>query len=97
CVDEVSDHAITLLLMAERRVLPAANATEAGDWAFSDTPAYHQIHRLRGRTWRLADRDAAHGQRHAAGRCHRDLRRSEPVVAWDHWARLAGPRPVRDD
>jgi phosphoglycerate dehydrogenase-like enzyme len=46
----VSDHAITLLLMAERRVLPAASATAAGNWAFQTTPAYHQIHRLRGRT-----------------------------------------------
>ncbi len=50
CVDEVSDHALTLLLMAERRVLPIANATAAGDWDFGDNPAYHQIRRLRGRT-----------------------------------------------
>jgi D-3-phosphoglycerate dehydrogenase len=50
CVDEVSDHAITLLLMAERRVLPIAIAAAAGEWAFQNTPAYTQIHRLKGRT-----------------------------------------------
>jgi phosphoglycerate dehydrogenase-like enzyme len=50
CVDEVSDQALTLLLMAERRVLPIANAAAGGDWAWQNTPAYHQIHRLTGRT-----------------------------------------------
>jgi len=50
CVDEVSDHALTLLLMAERRALPIATAAAAGQWDFGNNPAYHQIHRLRGRT-----------------------------------------------
>jgi D-3-phosphoglycerate dehydrogenase len=50
CVDEVSDHALTLLLMAERRVLTIANRTVAGDWAFGNGPEYSQIRRLRGRT-----------------------------------------------
>ena len=48
CVDEVSDHALTLLLMAERRVLPIANAAAAGDWNFQDAPGFKQIHRLQG-------------------------------------------------
>jgi D-3-phosphoglycerate dehydrogenase / 2-oxoglutarate reductase len=50
CVDEVSDHALTLLLMAERRVLTIANRTAAGDWDFAGSPEYKAIHRLRGRT-----------------------------------------------
>lgn len=50
CVDEVSDHALTLLLLAERRVLPVANRTAEGIWDFSERPEYWQIHRLRGRT-----------------------------------------------
>jgi NAD(P)-dependent dehydrogenase (short-subunit alcohol dehydrogenase family) len=50
CVDEVSDHALTLLLMAERRVLTIANRTAAGDWDFGGSEEYKAIHRLRGRT-----------------------------------------------
>ena len=50
CVDEVSDHALTLLLMAERRILPIANRAAAGDWGFSFSPEYTQVRRLRGRT-----------------------------------------------
>jgi D-3-phosphoglycerate dehydrogenase len=50
CVDEVSDHALTLLLMAERRVLTIANRTAQGDWDFGHAPEYTQIRRLRGRT-----------------------------------------------
>ena len=38
CVDEVSDHALTLLLMAERRVLPIANRAAVGDWASPRPP-----------------------------------------------------------
>jgi D-3-phosphoglycerate dehydrogenase len=50
CVDEVSDQALTFILMAERRVFPLATAAAAGEWAFNTSPAYHQIHRLKGRT-----------------------------------------------
>jgi D-3-phosphoglycerate dehydrogenase / 2-oxoglutarate reductase len=50
CVDEVSDHAVMLLLMAERRVLPLANRTADGIWDLSSRPEYKEIHRLRGRT-----------------------------------------------
>jgi D-3-phosphoglycerate dehydrogenase len=50
CVDEVSDQAMVLLLMAERRILPIANRTAEGIWDFSERPEYWQIHRLRGRT-----------------------------------------------
>jgi D-3-phosphoglycerate dehydrogenase len=50
CVDEVSDHALALLLMAERRVLPIANRTGSGDWSYGNSAEYTQIHRLRGRT-----------------------------------------------
>ena len=50
CVDEVSDHALTLLLMAERRILPIANRAAVGDWGFSFSPEYTQVRRLRGRT-----------------------------------------------
>ena len=50
CVDEVSDHALTLLLMAERRILRIANRTAEGHWDFGDQPEYWQIRRLRGRT-----------------------------------------------
>jgi len=50
CVDEVSDHALTLLLMAERRALAIANRAAVGDWGFSTSPEYTQIRRLRGRT-----------------------------------------------
>jgi D-3-phosphoglycerate dehydrogenase len=50
CIEEVSDQALTLLLMAERRVLTIANRTAAGDWAFGNGPEYGHIRRLRGRT-----------------------------------------------
>lgn len=50
CVDEVSDHALTLLLMAERRAFTIATRTAAGDWGFGTSAEYPQIRRLRGRT-----------------------------------------------
>jgi D-3-phosphoglycerate dehydrogenase len=50
CVDEVSDHALTLLLMAERRVLTIANRAAQGEWEFGSAPEYTHIRRLRGRT-----------------------------------------------
>ena len=50
CVDEVSDHAVMLLLMAERRGATFATWTAEGSWNVAETPEYTQIHRLRGRT-----------------------------------------------
>ena len=50
CVDEVSDHAVMFLLMAERRGHTFAGRTANGDWRWGGTPEYHEIHRLRGRT-----------------------------------------------
>jgi D-3-phosphoglycerate dehydrogenase len=50
CVDEVSDHAVMFLLMAERRGHTFASRTASGDWRFGGTPEYNEIHRLRGRT-----------------------------------------------
>ena len=49
CVDEVSDHALTLLLAAERRLIPWVQMTAAGDWDYHDAP-HRTIHRLKGRT-----------------------------------------------
>jgi D-3-phosphoglycerate dehydrogenase len=50
CVDEVSDHAVMLLLMAERRAYTLTTRTANGDWSYAGSPEYTQIHRLRGRT-----------------------------------------------
>jgi len=50
CVDEVSDHAVMLLLMAERRGATFATWTAEGSWDVAETPEYTQVHRLRGRT-----------------------------------------------
>jgi D-3-phosphoglycerate dehydrogenase len=50
CVDEVSDHAVMLLLMAERRAFTLTTRTADGDWSYAGTPEYTAIHRLRGRT-----------------------------------------------
>src|SRR5262249_45143359 len=46
CVDEVSDHALTLLLMAERRVLTIANRAAEGIWDFPTSAEYPQVRRL---------------------------------------------------
>jgi D-3-phosphoglycerate dehydrogenase len=46
-VDEVSDHAMTLLLAAARKLVPMANAVQGGEW---DVTLYKPIGRLRGRT-----------------------------------------------
>lgn len=46
CIDEVSDHALALLLALARRLLPADRAVRGGTWSVS---ALAPIHRLRGR------------------------------------------------
>lgn len=48
CTDEVSDHALALLLAAERRIVPVANAT-AASWG-RDRTLTDPIRRLRGQT-----------------------------------------------
>lgn len=54
CTDEVSDHALTLLLAAQRRLLPIANATARGEWPLRDRGELAAIRRLRGQTLGIA-------------------------------------------
>lgn len=54
CTDEVSDHALALLLAAQRRLLPIANATALGEWPLRDRTQVAAIHRLRGQTLGIA-------------------------------------------
>jgi len=48
--EEVSDHAILMILAAQRRLLPFALAARAGEWGVYEWPQLSQIHRLRSRT-----------------------------------------------
>jgi D-3-phosphoglycerate dehydrogenase len=45
CIDEVSDHALTLLLMLSRQMLPAISLAKEKRWAIATMPP---LHRLRG-------------------------------------------------
>ena len=45
CVDEVSDHALTLLLMLSRQVIPAMALAKQEKWSMANMPS---LHRLRG-------------------------------------------------
>jgi D-3-phosphoglycerate dehydrogenase len=54
CTDEVSDHALTLLLAAQRRLLPIATATALGEWPLRDRTQLAGIHRMRGQTLGIA-------------------------------------------
>ena len=47
CVDEVSDHALALLLALARRIVAADVAVKAGAW---DVVSHAGVHRLRGQT-----------------------------------------------
>jgi D-3-phosphoglycerate dehydrogenase len=47
CIDEVSDHALALLLTLARHIVAADRAVKAGAW---DVVAHAEIHRLRGQT-----------------------------------------------
>jgi D-3-phosphoglycerate dehydrogenase len=49
CTEEVSDHALALLLAAGRRLVPIANAT-ASHWRLQDRSLIEPIRRLRGQT-----------------------------------------------
>ncbi len=51
CVDEVSDQALTLLLMLNRQMIPAISLAKEERWEISKMPP---IHRLRGQTCGLA-------------------------------------------
>lgn len=48
--EEVSDHAILMILAAQRRLLPFAMAARQGEWGVYEWPQLSQIHRLRSRT-----------------------------------------------
>lgn len=50
CTDEVSDHAMALLLAAERRLLPFIRRADHGDWDVYNGPEFYGIRRLRGQT-----------------------------------------------
>ena len=50
CVDEVSDHALTLLLAAERRLILLPTRPGPATWDVAESPEYRQIRRLRGQT-----------------------------------------------
>lgn len=65
CIDEVSDHALALLLALSRRIVDFAGQTRGGGW---DNKAFGAMHRLRGQTLglvgfgRIARRVAAKAQ-----------------------------------
>jgi D-3-phosphoglycerate dehydrogenase len=50
CTDEVSDHAMALLLSLQRVIVPMAAAAAAGRWEVRDRPDFYAIRRLRGQT-----------------------------------------------
>jgi D-3-phosphoglycerate dehydrogenase len=47
CLDEVSDHALTLLLMLSRQMIPAMSLAREAQWTIPKMPP---LHRLRGQT-----------------------------------------------
>lgn len=48
--EEVSDHALLMLLAGNKRLLDFANAAARGDWDIYLWPQFAQIHRMRGTT-----------------------------------------------
>ena len=48
--EEVSDHAVLLVLAAQRRLLPFATAAAQGDWTIFTWPLLQELHRIRSRT-----------------------------------------------
>lgn len=48
--EEVSDHALLMILAAQRRLLPFAIAAGLGDWDVYEWPRLKEIHRIRSRT-----------------------------------------------
>jgi D-3-phosphoglycerate dehydrogenase / 2-oxoglutarate reductase len=51
CIDEVSDHALALLMMLSRQMIPAITLAKQERWVISNMPP---LHRLRGQTCGLA-------------------------------------------
>jgi D-3-phosphoglycerate dehydrogenase len=51
CIDEVSDHALALLLMLSRQIIPAVALAKQESWSISKMP---KLNRLRGQTCGLA-------------------------------------------
>ncbi len=51
CIDEVSDHALALLLMLSRQMIPAISLAQEERWTITKMPP---LHRLRGQTCGLA-------------------------------------------
>lgn len=50
CTREVADHALTLLLAAQRRLIPLADSARRGEWNVYGTPEVDALHRLEGQT-----------------------------------------------
>lgn len=50
CWEEVSDHAVALLLSLQRLIVPAAAAAAAGIWDVWSWPAWRSVRRLRGQS-----------------------------------------------
>jgi D-3-phosphoglycerate dehydrogenase len=50
CTDEVSDHALALLLSLQRAIVPLATAASTGNWEVRDRPEFFAVRRLRGQT-----------------------------------------------
>lgn len=48
--EEVSDHAVLLVLASQRRLMPIATAAAAGEWGIYGWPLLGEIHRLKSRT-----------------------------------------------
>ena len=48
CTAEVSDHALALLLVAERRIVQMANHVRSGGWGYTDHWPMDAVHRLDG-------------------------------------------------
>ncbi len=48
--EEVSDHAVTLLLSGNKRLVDLANAAADGNWDIHNWPQLARIHRMRGNT-----------------------------------------------
>jgi D-3-phosphoglycerate dehydrogenase len=48
--EEVSDHAVLLILAAQRRLLGFATAAAAGEWGVYEWPEMREMHRIRSRT-----------------------------------------------
>jgi D-3-phosphoglycerate dehydrogenase len=48
--EEVSDHAVLLILAAQRRLLPFANEAAKGNWNIYEWPMLGELHRMKTRT-----------------------------------------------